>query len=115
MEGSLIKDLYCKTINDEEREARIIMAEEWNQFQVPIEIDERITELIYWNEEDEHEVLLKLIDEFDAIECYIRKCLWFSSVNYYKRKEEEAKGAFYQSAFCKESCVPRKFRNSELE
>ncbi|MEN2282406.1 hypothetical protein AAGF08_09735 [Algoriphagus sp. SE2] len=110
-----MKDLYYNTINDEELKARQIMAKEWNQFQVPQEIDERITELIYWNEEDEHEVLLKLMDEFEAIECYIQKCLWFSSTNYYKRKEEEAKGAFYQSAFCKDACVPKRFRSSRQD
>lgn len=100
--------MYCsQNLSDEELEARILMAEEWNQFEVPMEIDDRITDLIYWKEEEEHEVLLKLMDEFEA-----QKCFWFSSVNYYKRKEEEKKGAFYQSAYCKESCVPRKFRNS---
>lgn len=98
-------------IEDEELEARWIMAEEWNQFEVPKEIDERITELIYWNEEKEHKVLLKLMDEFEAQECYIRKCIWFSTSNFHYRKQEEVRGAFYQSAFCKESCVPRRFRD----
>lgn len=107
-----MKDLMKEGKINELLEAKILMAEEWNQFEVPGEIDDRITDLIYWKEEEEHEVLLKLMDEFEAQECYIRKCLWFSSVNYYKRKEEERKGAFYQSAYCKESCVPRKFRNS---
>ncbi|SDD13458.1 hypothetical protein SAMN04488104_101612 [Algoriphagus faecimaris] len=108
-----MKDLLNKPeIEDEELEARWIMAEEWNQFEVPQEIDERITELIYWNEEKEHKVLLKLMDEFEAQECYIRKCIWFSTSNYHYRKQEEARGAFYQSAYCKESCIPRRFRNS---
>ena len=62
-----------------------------------------------WNEEKEHKALLILIDEFEAEECYIRKCIWFSTSNYHYRKQEEAKGAFYQSGFCKESCVPRRF------
>ena len=105
-----MKDLLVKPkIEDSELEAKITMAEEWNQFEVPQVNDERITELIYWNEEKEHKALLILIDEFEAEECYIRKCIWFSTSNYHYRKQEEAKGAFYQSGFCKESCVPRRF------
>lgn len=104
--------LLKKVKIDEELEARMIMAEEWNQFQVPLEIDGRITELFYWNEEKEHDVILKIMDEFDALECYVRKCFWFSTVNYYKRKEEEKAGAFYNSGACKSNCAPRKYRSN---
>jgi hypothetical protein len=105
-----MKDLKIETEISEELEAKMIMAEEWNQFQVPKEIDDRITELSYWNEEKEHAVLLKIMDEFGAQECYVRKCLWFSTANYYSRKSEEKVGAFYNSGNCKSSCIPRKFR-----
>jgi hypothetical protein len=108
-----MKDLKIETEINEELEARIIMAEEWNQFQVPQEIDDRITELFYWDEEKEHPVILKIIDEFDALECYAKKCFWFSSANFQNRKSEEKVGAFYNSGACKPSCVPRKFRNEE--
>lgn len=105
-----MKDLLKKPEIDEELDARILMAEEWNQFQVPKEIDDRITELSYWNEEKEHAVILKIMDEFEAQECYVRKCLWFSTSNFHRRKQEETRGAFYQSGLCKESCIPRRFR-----
>lgn len=106
-----MKDLLEKSkLEDNELEARMIMAKEWNQFDVPQEIDDRITDLIYWQEVEEHKALLTLMDEFEAQECFIRKCIWFSTSNFHYRKQEEAKGAFYQSAFCKESCVPRRFR-----
>lgn len=105
-----MKDLLKKPEIDEELDAKVIMAKEWNQFEVPKEIDDRITELYYWNEEKEHAVLLKIMDEFEAQECYVRKCIWFSTANFHNRRQEEARGAFYQSALCKNSCVPKMFR-----
>ena len=95
---------------DEQLEARKIMAHEWNQFQVPKEIDELITKKIYWEEQEEHKVVLVIMEEFFAQECYARKCIWFSTAKYHYRKQEEDRGAFYQSGYCTASCVPRLFR-----
>jgi uncharacterized protein YjcR len=108
---SPMKNLQIEIEPDEELDARKIMAAEWNQFQVPKEIDELITKLMYWEEKQEDKVVLVIMEEFFAQECFARKCIWFSSANYHYRKQEEENGAFYQSAFCSENCVPRKFRN----
>ncbi|MHA7130078.1 hypothetical protein [Algoriphagus namhaensis] len=100
-------------ITEEEKlEALKIIAAEWNQFRVPEEIDARITDL-YWEEKKEKEIVLAIIYEFDAQECYARKCYWFSSANEILRKEEEQRGAYYNSGMCKPSCVPRRFRKNE--
>jgi hypothetical protein len=104
-------DLSNNTINDDELEARIMMAEEWNGFKVPTEIDEFITQL-YWEDKHEHATVLAIIHEFDAMECYARKCYWFSSANFYIRKGEEEIGAFYNGGVCQASCIPKRFRSS---
>lgn len=109
-----MRDLLIENEVNEEMEAKMIMAEEWNRFQIPQEIDDLITDLFYWKDQDEHLVVLAIMEEFDAIECYARKCLWFSTANFHLRKQEEARGAFYQSAFCKDSCVPKRFRRSDI-
>jgi len=104
-----MKDLLKKSKVDEQLEARIIMAEEWNQFQPPVEIDALITEM-YWENKDEHDIILAIIHEFDSLECFARKCYWFSSANFYVREQEEKLGAFYNSGACKPSCIPKGFR-----
>lgn len=96
---------------NEEHEARIIMAEEWNLFQLPAKIDTLITEM-YWEIKDEHDIILAIIHEFDSLECFARKCYWFSTANFYVRQQEEKLGAFYNSGACKPSCIPRRFRQS---
>ncbi len=103
-----------QTTFDEELEARILMAEEWNQFQVPMEIDELITEM-YWEDKSEHETVLAIIYSFDALECYARKSFWFSSANFYVRQKEESLGAFYNGGVCKPSCLPKRFRIFEQD
>ena len=105
-----MKNLLNKPEIDDELEARMLMAEEWNSFQVPTEIDEFITQL-YWEDKNEHYTVLAIIHEFDALECYARKCYWFSSANFYIRKGEEEIGAFYNGGVCQASCIPKRFRN----
>lgn len=104
-----MRDSRKKPEIDEELEARIIMAKEWNQFRPPSEIDALITDM-YWENKSEHDIVLAIIYEFDTVECYARKCYWFSSANFYIREKEESLGAFYNSGACKPSCVPKKFR-----
>lgn len=94
---------------EEELEAKLMMVGEWNSFVPPSSIDQRISELDREGVED-HKMLLQLMDEFDAQHCYIKKCIWFSTARTETRAEEESCGAFYQTAFCKESCVPKMFR-----
>jgi hypothetical protein len=105
------KNLIKEIEPDDELEARIIVAAEWNQFQVPHQIDELITKLMYWEEQEEHKVVLVIMEDFFALECYARKCIWFSTSNFHYRKQEEDKGAFYQSSFCKLTCLPRKMKS----
>ncbi|TFV93176.1 hypothetical protein E4S40_13000 [Algoriphagus kandeliae] len=96
-------------IDDEELEARIIMAKEWNQFEVPKEIDERITELIYWKEEEEHEVLLTLMDEFEAQECYIRKAYGLVPLISIKGKKKKLRGHFIKAHFARKAVCQEDF------
>ena len=94
---------------EEKLEAMKIMAKEWNSFRPPLEIDERITALV-WEHHTDNAIIKKLVEEFEALECYARKCFWFSTANELTRLEEEADGAYYQTAHCHETCVPRRFR-----
>jgi hypothetical protein len=94
---------------EEAHEAKMMMVEEWNSFVPPSSIDQRITEMDREGVED-HEMLLLLMDEFEAQQCYIKKCIWFSTARTEIRAEEESCGAFYQTAFCKDNCVPKMFR-----
>jgi hypothetical protein len=95
---------------EEKLEARKIMAAEWNSFRPPVEIDQRITELV-WEHFSEVKIIKKLSEEFEAKSCYIQKCFWFSEANTLTRREEEARGAFYTITKCHETCVPRRFRD----
>jgi hypothetical protein len=107
-----MRDLNNEREMDEELEARLIIAKEWNQFRPPSEIDDLITEM-YWENKSDHDIILSIIHKFDTLECYARKCLWFSSTNIYIREKEEKLGAYYNSGMCKSSCIPKKYRISE--
>lgn len=95
-------------------EALLQLSKEWNQFRPPVEIDAMITDL-YWEEKKEHDIILAIIYEFDTLECYARKCYWFSTANSHIREREEALGAFYNSGACKPNCVPKRFRQPGQE
>ncbi len=93
-------------INDDELEARIIMAEEWNSFQVPEPIHSRIREL-FWEHKEEEDTIKIIKAEFDLKDCYASKCYYFSEPNQYQRERYAKIGIFYQCEFCNESCLPK--------
>ncbi|MGY6557872.1 MAG: hypothetical protein ACXIT9_01175 [Nitritalea sp.] len=94
---------------EDKQEALQQIRQEWNQFRPPAEIDAYITNLFY-EDKEEFFILRAMMHEFELLECYARKCYWFSSANSDIREREEARGAFYNSGACVPSCIPKRFR-----
>lgn len=95
----------------EEKEATLQVYQEWQTFQVPKIIDDRIMEL-YFDARGEYELISQLMREFEAKQCYIEKCFFFSQANSLNREMILADGGFYNCSRCTVSCVPLTIKNS---
>jgi len=81
------------------------MRSEWNSFQVPDQVHDRIREL-FWEHWEREETVRILMEEFGMKECYARKCYFFSEANQATRERFAEIGMFYHCGFCNEQCVP---------
>lgn len=90
------------------------LQDEWDSFRPPREIDERI--FYHFCENKSFDQIVELIcKEFEAKECYVTKCWWYSSMQEEFRKTAKRIGMNFKCLPCSVECVPRRFRQPGQE
>jgi hypothetical protein len=84
------------------------LQDEWDSLRPPKQIDQRIF-YHFWENKSFDQIVELICKEFEANECYVTKCWWYSSIQEEFRKTAKRIGMNFKCLPCNEECFHEKY------